>query len=198
MCVTRLEPPDQFYTNSGAKAGDKLIYTKPLGIGIITTAQKADMATDESVQKAVQAMTFLNKSARDCMVKYDVHACTDVTGFSMLGHSLEMAQGSDTQIKIFTDKIDVIEQAYELSQMGLLPEGMYRNRTFAENFVDAGDVPLYIQDILYDPQTSGGLLICVSADDAEKLLIELSECTLSARLIGEVEEYSGASRIYLK
>ena len=87
---------------------------------------------------------------------------TDVTGFSMLGHSLEMAQGSDTQIKIFTDKIDVIEQAYELSQMGLLPEGMYRNRTFAESFVDAGDVPLYIQDILYDPQTSGGLLICVN------------------------------------
>ena len=156
------------------------------------------MATDESIQKAVQAMTFLNKTARDCMVKYDVHACTDVTGFSMLGHSLEMAQGSDTQIKIFTDNIDVIEQAYELSQMGLLPEGMYRNRTFAENFVDAKDVPLYIQDILYDPQTSGGLLICVSADDAEKLLEELSECTLSARLIGEVEEYSGSSRIYLK
>lgn len=198
LCVTGLAHPDKFYTNSGAKAGDKLIYTKPLGIGIITTAQKADMATDESVQKAVQAMTFLNKTARDCMVKYDVHACTDVTGFSMLGHSLEMAQGSDTQIKIFTDNIDVIEQAYELSQMGLLPEGMYRNRTFAENFVDAKDVPLYIQDILYDPQTSGGLLICVSADDAEKLLKELSECTLSARLIGEVEEYSGASRIYLK
>lgn len=197
LCVTGFAHPDKIYTNSSAKVGDKLIYTKPLGIGIITTAQKGDIATDESINKAVQTMTFLNKSARDCMVKYDVHACTDVTGFSMLGHSLEMAQGSDTQIKIFTEKLDVIEQAYELAQMGILPQGMYRNRRFAEPFVDAGDVPLHIQDILYDPQTSGGLLISVSADDAEKLLSELEKCTLSARMIGEVEMYEGGKRIFL-
>ena len=197
LCVTGFAHPDKIYTNSGAKAGDKLIYTKPLGIGIITTAQKADIASDESIEKAVQAMTFLNKSARDCMINYDVHACTDVTGFSMMGHSLEMAQGSDTQIKIFTDKIDVIEQAYEFAKMGILPEGMYRNRTYAEPFVNAGDVELYIQDILYDPQTSGGLLISVSADDAEKLLFDLQKCTLSANIIGEVEEYKGKERIFL-
>ena len=81
LCVTGFAHPDKIYTNSGAKAGDKLIYTKPLGIGIITTAQKADIASDESIEKAVQAMTFLNKSARDCMVNYEVHACTDVTGY---------------------------------------------------------------------------------------------------------------------
>lgn len=197
LCVTGFAHPDKIYTNSGAKATDRLIYTKPLGIGIITTAQKADIASKESIDKALQAMTFLNKSARDCMIKYDVHACTDVTGFSMMGHSLEMAQGSDTQIKIYTDNIDVIDGAFEFAQMGILPEGMYRNRTYAEPFVDAGDVPLYIQDVLYDPQTSGGLLISVAENDADKLLSELKECTLSARIIGEVEEYTGDKRIFL-
>lgn len=197
LCVTGFAHPDKFYRNSDAKVGDKLIYTKPLGIGIVTTAQKADIATKESIDRAVGAMTFLNKSARDCMVKYDVHACTDVTGFSMMGHSLEMAQGSDTQIRIYTDNIDVIEQAYELSQMGILPEGMYRNREFAGAYVNVGDVPLHIQDILFDPQTSGGLLICVSAQDADKLLSDLQTCTLSPRIIGEVEEYRGAERIFL-
>ena len=197
LCVTGFAHPDKIYTNSGAKPTDKLIYTKPLGIGIITTAQKADIASKESVEKAVEAMTFLNKSAKDCMIKYEVHACTDVTGFSMMGHSLEMAQGSDTQIRIYTDNIDVIDGAFEFAQMGILPEGMYRNRTYAEPFVDAGDVPLYIQDVLYDPQTSGGLLISVAADDADKLLSDLKECTLSAYIIGEVEEYTGDKRIFL-
>lgn len=197
LCVTGFTHPDKIYTNSGAKPKDKLIYTKPLGIGIITTAQKADLASKESVDLAIKAMTFLNKSARDCMVKYDVHACTDVTGFSMMGHTLEMAQGSDTQIKIYTENIDVIEEAYEFSKIGILPEGMYRNRKYAQPYVDAGEVPLYIQDILYDPQTSGGLLIAVSSADAEKLLSELKSCTLSARIIGEVEEYVGNERIIL-
>lgn len=197
LCVTGFAHPDKIYTNSGAKPTDKLIYTKPLGIGIITTAQKADIASKESVEKVVEAMTFLNKSARDCMIKYEVHACTDVTGFSMMGHSLEMAQGSDTQIRIYTDNIDVIDGAFEFAQMGILPEGMYRNRTYAEPFVHAGDVPLYIQDVLYDPQTSGGLLISVAQKDVDKLLSDLKECTLSARIIGEVEEYTGDKRIFL-
>ena len=197
LSVTGFAHPDKFYTNSGCKVGDKLIYTKPLGIGIITTAQKAEIASEESVNKAVEAMTFLNKSARDCMVKYDVHACTDVTGFSFIGHSLEMAQGSDTQIRIFTGNIDVIDGAYDFAKMGILPEGMYRNRSFSEPFVNCGDVELYVQDVLYDPQTSGGLLISVSTDDADSLLSELMECTLSARIVGEVEKYNGEERIFL-
>lgn len=197
MCVTGFAHPDKILTNSGAKAGDKLIYTKPLGIGIITTAQKAEIASQESVEKAIEAMTFLNKSARDCMVKYDTHACTDVTGFSLLGHSLEMAQGSDTQIKFFTDNIDVIDGTYEFAKMGILPEGMYRNRRFAEEFVNVGDVELFVQDVLFDPQTSGGLLISVSSCDAEKLLEELKICTISSNIIGEVEEYEGKERIFL-
>lgn len=197
LCVTGFAHPDKIYTNSGAKEGDKLIYTKPLGIGIITTAQKAELASEKSIDRALQAMTFLNKSARDCMVKYDVHACTDVTGFSMLGHCLEMAQGSDTQIKLFTDKFDVIDEAYDFAKMGILPEGMYRNRNYASPYVNCGDVELHIQDILYDPQTSGGLLISVSKHDANALLKELKECVLSANIVGEVETYNGNERIFL-
>lgn len=197
MAVTGFAHPDKILTNSGAKAGDKLIYTKPLGIGIITTAQKAELAKKESVNRAVEAMTFLNKSAGECMVKYDVHACTDVTGFSMIGHTLEMAQGSNTQIKIYTKNIDVIEGAYEFAQMGILPEGMYRNRKFAGPYVNVGDTELFVQDVLFDPQTSGGLLISVNPDDAQKLLCELRKCTLSSNIIGEVEEYEGNERIFL-
>lgn len=197
LSVTGFVHPDKIYTNSGCMVGDKLIYTKPLGIGIITTAQKADIASEESVNRAIESMTFLNKSARDCMVKYDVHACTDVTGFSFIGHSLEMAQGSDTQIRIFTDNIDVIDEAFDFAKIGILPEGMYRNRSFAQSYVDCGEVELHIQDILYDPQTSGGLLISVSADDCDALLKELEKCTLSARVVGQVEEYLGNERIFL-
>ncbi len=197
MCVTGFAHPDKILTNSGAKVGDKLIYTKPLGIGIITTAQKADIAPQDSVDRAIKAMTFLNKSARDCMVKYNTHACTDVTGFSLLGHSLEMAQGSDTQIRFFTKNIDVIDGAYEFAKMGILPEGMYRNRKFAEPYVNVGDVELYVQDVLFDPQTSGGLLISVAENDAEKLLEELKTCTISSNIIGEVEKYEGGERIFL-
>ncbi len=197
MCVTGFAHPDKILTNSTAKVGDKLIYTKPLGIGIITTAQKADIAPQDSVDRAIKAMTFLNKSARDCMVKYNTHACTDVTGFSLLGHSLEMAQGSDTQIRFFTKNIEVIDGAYEFAKMGILPEGMYRNRKFAEPYVNVGDVELYVQDVLFDPQTSGGLLISVAENDAEKLLEELKACTISSNIIGEVEEYKGEERIFL-
>ena len=118
-------------------------------------------------------MTTLNKSARDAMVKYNVHACTDVTGFAMLGHLLEMAQGSDKQITLHVDAIDMIPEAMELAKMGILPEGMYRNRSFAEAWVDMGDTPLYKQDILFDPQTAGGLLMAVDPADADALFNEL-------------------------
>ncbi len=198
LCVTGLAHPDKILTNSAAQVGDKLIYTKPLGIGIITTAQKAEIASQESIDKAIEAMTFLNKSAAECMLEFDVHACTDVTGFSMIGHSLEMAQGSDVQIRLYTKNIDVIDGAYEFAQMGILPEGMYRNRKFASEHVDAGEVELYVQDVLYDPQTSGGLLIAVSDKDADKLLSRLQMCTLSSRIIGAVEEYEGNKRIILE
>ena len=197
LAVTGFVHPDKVLTNSGAKEGDVLLLTKPLGIGILTTAAKADLVSEETMAYAVKLMTTLNKGARDAMVKYRVHACTDVTGFALLGHTCEMAQGSDVEIHLNVDDIDLIEDALELARIGVLPEGMYRNRNFAEAYVDAGEVELAKQDMLYDPQTSGGLLIAVHPDDADTLFEELKGAVPSAQKIGVVQKYSGGKRIYL-
>ena len=198
LAVTGFVHPDKVLTNSGAKPGDVLLFTKPLGIGVITTAAKADMASRESLDLAYKMMTTLNKSARDVMVKYDVHACTDVTGFGLLGHAFEMAQGSDVEIVLDTDAIDLIPEALELARMGILPAGMYRNRKFAEQAVDPGDVELAKQDLLYDPQTAGGLLMAVSGADADALFEELKGVVPSAQRIGTVAAYQGGKRIFLR
>ena len=198
LAVTGFVHPSRLLTNSGAKAGDVLFLTKPLGIGVYTTAAKADLLSEEGKAQAKALMTTLNKSARDVMVRYRVHACTDVTGFALMGHSLEMAQGSDTELEIDTKKLDLLPEAPELAAMGILPAGVYRNRNFAEEFVDAGAVPLDIQDILYDPQTSGGLLIAVDPADADAMERELSAAVPSAQRIGCVRPYRGGKRIFLR
>ena len=190
--------PDRMLTNSGAKPGDVLLFTKPIGIGILTTAAKADMLTPELEKRMTDLMMTLNKAARDAMVKYRVHACTDVTGFGMLGHLSEMATGSDVEITLHVDEVDLISEAYEFAQMGLLPAGMYRNRSFAEKYVDAGQTELAKQDMLYDPQTSGGLLIAVDPADADALFAELKDSVPSAQRIGTVSEYHGGARILLR
>ena len=140
LAVTGFIHPDRILTNSGAKPGDVLFLTKPLGIGILTTAQKAELLSEDGKQLAQRLMTTLNKSARDAMVPFRVHACTDVTGFSFLGHASEMAAGSDVQLRIDTAAIDLIPEALDFARMGILPAGMYRNRTFAEPMVDACSV----------------------------------------------------------
>ena len=198
LAVTGFVHPDRVLTNSGARPGDVLLFTKPIGIGILTTAAKAELADAATMARAVRLMTTLNKSARDAMVKYRVHACTDVTGFGLLGHTCEMAHGSDVQITLRTGDMDLIGESLEFARMGLLPEGMYRNRQFAEKYVDGGAVELAVQDMLYDPQTSGGLLIAVDPDDAPALFAELQSCVPSAQCLGTVEEYKGGARIYLQ
>ena len=198
LAVTGFVHPDKVLTNSGAKPGDVLLFTKPIGIGVLTTAAKADMASEESMALAHKLMTTLNKSARDAMVKYRVHACTDVTGFGLLGHTLEMAQGSDVEVELDVESIDLIPEALELARMGILPEGMYRNRAFAEESVDEGTVELCKQDLLYDPQTAGGLLMAVDPVDAETLFEELKDCVPSAQRVGTVREYRGGKRIFLR
>ena len=198
LAVTGFVHPDRMLTNSGAKPGDVLLFTKPIGIGILTTAAKADMLTPELEKRMTDLMMTLNKSARDVMVQYRVHACTDVTGFGMLGHLSEMATGSDVEITLHVDEVDLISEAYEFAQMGLLPAGMYRNRSFAEKYVDAGQTELAKQDMLYDPQTSGGLLIAVDPADADALFAELKDSVPSAQRIGTVSEYHGGARILLR
>jgi selenide,water dikinase len=169
-----------------------------LGIGVLTTAAKAGMASQAGMDLALKLMTTLNKSARDAMVKYHVHACTDVTGFGMLGHLTEMTQGSNAEAELSVNQIDLIPESLQLARMGILPEGMYRNRAFAEAGVDAGDTELAKQDLLYDPQTAGGLLMAVDPDDAEPLLAELRGCVPSAQKIGVIREYQGGKRIFLR
>ena len=198
LAVTGFVHPDRVLTNAGARPGDVLLLTKPLGIGVLTTAAKADMASQEAIALAERLMTTLNKSARDAMVNYRVHACTDVTGFGLLGHACEMAQGSGVELELHVGDIDLIPEAVELARMGILPAGMYRNRAFAEGEVDAGNTELCRQDLLYDPQTAGGLLMAVDPADAEALLAELRRCVPSAQRIGSVGEYRGGKRIFLK
>ena len=197
LSVTGFVHPDRILTNSGAKEGDVLLLTKPLGIGVLTTAQRAELLSDEGKALAYRLMTTLNKSARDCMVKYRVHACTDVTGFGLLGHLYEMTQGSDLTAVLDTSAIHIIQEALPFAEMGILPEGMYRNRSFAEQAVDAGDTPLAVQDVLYDPQTAGGLMISVHPEDADALYEELKTAVPCAQRIG-VMERSGEKRILLR
>jgi selenide,water dikinase len=198
LAVTGFVHPDRVLTNSGAQPGDVLLLTKPIGIGVLTTAGKAELTSQAGMDLAYRMMTTLNKAARDAMVKYRVHACTDVTGFGLLGHLFEMTQGSDVEAELCVDAIDLIEEAVELARMGILPAGMYRNRTFAEDGVDAGGVELCRQDLLYDPQTAGGLLMAVHPEDAEALFAELQGCVPSAQRIGVIRDYQGGKRIFLR
>ena len=198
LAVTGFVHPDKMLTNSNARPGDVLLLTKPIGIGVLSTAAKADMLSKSGQELINRLMTTLNKAARDAMVKYDVHACTDVTGFGLIGHTYEMASGSDTEIILDVDSIDLIPEALELARMGMLPAGMYRNRNFAQAHVDAGDTELAKQDMLYDPQTAGGLLIAVAPEDADALFNELKNTVPSAQRIGTVSEYKGDKRIRLR
>lgn len=198
LAVTGFVHPDKILTNSGAQPGDVLFLTKPLGIGVLTAAMKADLCDEETKNHAYTLMSTLNRAARDVMVKYRVHACTDVTGFSLLGHSLEMAQGSGVRLTIDTKSVSVIPAALEFARMGILPAGMYRNRHFAESRVDCGGVETAMQDILFDPQTSGGLLMAVDRVDADALWQELQGSVPCAQCIGTAEAYNEGAYIVLK
>ena len=197
LAVTGFVHPDRVLTNSGARPGDVILFTKPIGIGVLTSGMKADLVDPETIHLAYRLMTTLNKYARDVMVNYRVHACTDVTGFGPLGHLLECAQGSDVEICLEVGGVDFIPAAAELAKMGILPAGMYRNRSFAEPWVDPGAQPTWVQDLLYDPQTAGGLAIFVDPDDAEDLLRALRPVVPSAQRWGVVQAYRGGKRILL-
>jgi selenide,water dikinase len=196
LCVTGFVHPEKFYKNLGAREGDVLFLTKPLGAGILTTAEKAEMLEPGEIDRVVTVMTTLNKGARDCAVNYRVHACTDVTGFSLMGHMLEMMQGSEMSARVETGAVDFLPRVLEFANMGLLPAGVYRNRAYAGPFVDEGELPLPVRDALFDPQTSGGLLIAVDPADADALERDLRASVPSAQRIGTVIAKSEKS-IYL-
>ena len=198
LAVSGFVHPKKVLTNSGARPGDKLILTKPLGIGILTTSAKADMVDREVLDRIYNQMATLNKAARDIMVKYHVHGCTDVTGFALMGHSFEMAQGSGCTIHIQSQNVPFHSEAYELAEMGFIPAGAYRNREYAEAGVkNISNVSRALQDIFYDPQTSGGLMIALDAKEAEQCLAEMRKVIPQAEIIGYVTEKMDAY-IYLE
>ena len=189
LAVSGFVHPQKVLTNSNAKPGDVLILTKPLGVGIITTGAKADMVAEDVMDRIYAQMATLNKTARDIMVQFDVHSCTDVTGFALMGHSFEMAQGSDCTIHIQVAKVPYHSEALELASMGLIPAGAYRNREYAQADVAVrGNISLAMEDILYDPQTSGGLLFAIPAADAESCISMLKKSIPNAAIIGYVTE----------
>lgn len=189
LAVSGFVHPKKILTNSGAKPGDVLMLTKPLGVGVLTTAAKAGLVPNAVMQRIYHQMATLNKTARDIMVKYRVHSCTDVTGFALLGHSFEMAQGSGCTIHIQSKNVPFHQEAWEFADMGFLPAGAYRNRDYAESGVTVrGSVSRTMQDLLYDPQTSGGLLMAVDAADAESCLKELQAAIPGAAVVGYVTD----------
>lgn len=188
LSVTGFVHPDRLWKNTGAQEGDFLILTKPLGTGILTTAVKAELASEEEQREAVEIMATLNKYARDAVRELQIHACTDVTGFGLAGHALEMARGSGKSLLIHTKLVPILESARLYASMGLVPQGAYRNRDFAEEHVSMGAVELAVQDILFDPQTSGGLLLSIAPEDAKAAQKALSSLNIPSDVIGQVTD----------
>ena len=188
LSVTGTVHPKRLITNSGAKVGDKLILTKPLGTGIISTAVKVKMVDEETAAKVAKCMATLNRKASELMQEVRVHACTDITGFGLLGHTVQLAQNSRVGINISSASVPLLPGAEEFAKRELYPGGLHRNREFYSSCVKiANEVPSHLQDILFDPQTSGGLLICLAPRKAELLLNRLRQADVAdAVIIGEV------------
>lgn len=188
LSVTGTIDPQKVVTNSGAKPGDVLILTKPIGTGIITTAFKFDIIGEEDLKEATMSMSTLNRVASDVMQKVGVHACTDITGFGLLGHSFEMASGSSVELKISSSGVPLMSKVIELIEKDSVPGGAYSNMHYFSRWVDFGETVAEPEKIaLFDPQTSGGLLISVPGEKAQELIRELQANSVAwAAIIGEV------------
>lgn len=187
LAVTGLVHPERIRANAGAKPGDKLILTKPIGVGILTTSIKKDQLSEEEVANVTRVMATLNKTAAEVMEPFNVHACTDVTGFGLLGHASEMAQASQAGIRIFHQHVPFLPRVRELAELGFVPGGTKNNFAHLEGSVQfAESLDQIDQWMLCDAVTSGGLLISVEAAQADNLLSELRANGVDASLIGEV------------
>jgi len=188
LSITGIIHPSKVVFNTGAKAGDRLILTKLLGTGIISTAIKKQMADKKTVTRVMESMATLNQKASELMQETGVHACTDVTGFGLLGHACEMIDKTDVGIVIHSQTVPFFPAAKALAKKGVIPGGLNRNREFRRNMIEIGHgVAGYLADISFDPQTSGGLLIAVSEPKASLLLEKMHrEGIAEAAIIGEV------------
>lgn len=198
LCVTGLVHPDRVLTNSGAREGDILVLTKPLGTGILTTAARAELLSQAEYREMVDIMTTLNQAAARAAVPLGPSACTDVTGFGLIGHVREMAEGSGQTVELWPGRIPIVPRALELARDGIIPAGAYRNMDFASPDVEAtGTFPQEVLDCLYDPQTAGGLLVSLPEKRAEELLRRLSDRGVTAAAVGRICP-PGEKKIVLK
>lgn len=188
LSVTGLIDPKNIIRNTGISDGDKLILTKPIGTGIISTALKAGIADEEIIGPYIKSMSMLNNIVPELMDKYNLKACTDITGFGLAGHLNEMIGNSNFEVNVYSDKISVLKGAIENAKMGIIPAGLYRNRDYLEGLYELEEnLEQVMKDLFFDPQTSGGLLIAAPGKECNKLLEEIKSMGFSeASIIGEV------------
>ncbi len=188
LSATGLIHPRKVLTKRNLQVGDRLILTKPLGTGIINTAIKGGLASSELIEYVSSLMAELNKKASEVMLQYDVHACTDITGFGLLGHLAEMVEGTEVGVSVEASRVPTIQKAVEFASMGFVPGGTRKNYEFIRDMVDFSDnVSAVMRDILFDPQTSGGLLISLNSGEAEKLVEDLNSAGIrQVSVVGEV------------
>jgi selenide,water dikinase len=188
LSVTGFVHPAKVLTKKNLRPGDRLVLTKPLGTGIVNTAIKAGMASADLTDKVSHLMASLNRDAAEIISRFDVHACTDVTGFGLIGHLAEMVCGSNMSARISSGQVPVMPEALEFASMGFIPAGAYRNREFRESMINFAEaVARSRQDVLVDPQTSGGLLISVDRVQADDLVKALQDAGIGDTAeIGEV------------
>jgi len=187
LAVTGIVETDRFYRNNTPHAGDKLILTKPLGVGIITAAYRGGKADGADVDETINSMERLNKYAAGKMLNFNISACTDITGFGLIAHLLEMTAGN-VSAGIQCDSLPYLSNVKHYIENDWITGGGRRNRKFVGNRADTSKLPLWIQELMFDPQTSGGLLIAVEAEQAAKLLDEIRTDDPQAAIIGEITE----------
>jgi len=187
LAITGIIDPKRIVTNAGAQPGDMLFLTKALGTGIITTGIKRNVVSADLAQLVIKQMAALNRTAAELMVQYDVHAATDITGFGLLGHAMEMAEASGISLRFFADALPVLPDAERLAAEGVNPGGAHDNRSWLQSRVSvAPDVRKSLEQVLYDPQTSGGLLIAIPSHRVSAFAQALGNASLPNAVIGEV------------
>jgi selenide,water dikinase len=188
LAVSGLVHPQKIIANNGAQPGDLLFLTKPLGNGVIATSIKAEMVSDQAYKEAIKWMSMLNRESSQAMIEVGVNAATDITGFGLMGHLYEMAWGSNVQVEVFAEQIPCMEGTLEYAGLGLIPGGAYNNRDYLKDKVEyAGDIDPLIRDLLFSPETAGGLLIAVEEKKAGELLRVMEKKGSFCNLIGKVQ-----------
>lgn len=188
LCVSGFVHPNKIFKNYGCKPGDVLVLTKQIGSGVINTAIKAEMASPAAIKEAQMVMASLNRIAKRVTERYRVSACTDITGFGLLGHCVEMAEASDVTFELKVNDIAYMADAIDYARMGLVPAGTYKNRGYSIGKVETGSIEECYIDLLYDPQTSGGLLLSVAPEDIAAMMSDFEHAGMdtTVSVIGKV------------